>query len=191
MKFKKSQLKKIIAEELSKSAALKTFLRERGEIDPTTLKKNPKGSKQPYSAMATVYGTELDHYIDSEDRQAFARGEAPGRQQEIQIGYDGKKKALAPKLSLDYDDEMFNRGDLTDRQINAMFNRNTPAPSPGELSSDVTARAPTKRAMFMDAMGSLQIALAMCENCEAEGMDECAAEIQNAMDILAGLRTGF
>ena len=40
MKFKKSDLKRIIAEELTRSSELRRFLSERGEIKPGTIKQN-------------------------------------------------------------------------------------------------------------------------------------------------------
>ena len=197
MKFKKSDLKRIIAEELSRSSELRRFLSERGEIKPGTVRPNPNydkkakkgGRNYPFIADADVYGTDASHYSDPSDMVKFMTGDAPG--QEMTIPLDKYQGKLVPKLAIEdiEDSEMFSAGELTQRQINTMFNKQTPPPE--DQSAMANAIRQTKGRQMGKALGKLMAAQAACEGCDAEGMDQCAADIEEAIQTILAIQLGF
>lgn len=197
MKFKKSDLKRIIAEELSRSSELRRFLSERGEIKPGTVranpnydKKQPKGGRNyPFIADADVYGTDASHYSKGDDMVEFITGDAPGKEMTIPLDqYQGK---FVPKLAIEdiEDSGMFSAGNLTQRQINTMFNKNTPAPE--DQSAMANAIRDTKGRRLGQAIQKLLAAQAACDACDAEGMDQCSADIEAAIQIIMQMNLGF
>ena len=189
MKFKKSDLKRIIAEELTRSSELRRFLSERGEIKPGTIKQNPQGSRYKYSAMADVYGTDPSHYTDPEDMLAYMQGNAPSQEMEVQLDKYGNE--LVPKLPIEDVDAsgMFTAGDLSQRQVNAMFRKNTPVP--GDMSAGAQQIRQTKGRAMGAAIGKLLAAQAACQKCDAPGMDQCVSDLEEAIQILTSINYGF
>jgi len=189
MKFKKSDLKRIIAEELTRSSELRRFLSERGEIKPETIKQNPKGSRYKYSAKADVYGTDPSHYTDPEDMLAYLQGDSPSQEMEVQLDKYGNE--LVPKLPIEDIESsgMFTAGDLSQRQVNAMFRKNTPVP--GDMSAGAQQIRQTKGRAMGAAIGKLMAAQAACQECDAPGMEQCSNDIDEAIQIIMQMNLGF
>lgn len=190
MKFSKNELKRIILEEMARSQGLKRLLSERGEVDWTTLgdsggATNTKGAKRKLSAQGTLYGTSEDHYVSEEDKEAFRRGEAPGYPHTFYFDKYGKDK-IATKLDVTGPDaSVFDRSGLSDTELNAMINKNTP--KDGDANIGVADRT-TKRQSLDAVINTLMDAQAEADEAGLEGVSN---KILEAMLALSNMNMNF
>ena len=178
MKFKKSQLKRIIAEELSKSNAMKNILSERAKFKPgQKVEKIKSGGKTKHIVRgAEVYGTEPEHYANPANI---------GQPVVTDVEGDMYQGEFVPKLRNIGNLPMFDRGDLTDRQINAMMRKN----SNQDILELPQGRSQTsKRARLNSALEDLLEAQSLAEQAGEEAISQ---KIDDAISMLNSLGLKF
>ena len=178
MKFKKSQLKRIIAEELSKSNAMKNILSERAKFKPgANVEKIKVDGKTKYVVRDTeVYGTEDEHYADPANI---------GQPVVTDLEGDMYQGEFVPKLRNIDDLEMFDRGDLSDRQINAMMRKNS---NQDVLTLPQGRSQTSKRARLNSALEDLLEAQSLAEQAGEEAISQ---KIDDAISTLNSLGLKF